>query len=138
MLPVELEELIQDYANQMGVLESLPELTAIFDLIQKSNRSLVSIGNHHFNIPMPVLMEIHLRDDFSLPLFVNFQFTPQAIQDLDDTLAMGMLRDWATSAVFWLFIHRDPTLYHGPYAKVFEDSLLFKLLNVVTSYGSYT
>ena len=135
MLPVEIEDLIQDYAAEMGDIESLPELTAVFDLVQKSNRSLVSIGNRHFNIPLPVMMEIHFRDDFHLPLFVNFQFTPEAISDLDDTLSMCVLRDWATSSVFWLFIQRDPTLYHGPYAKIFEESLLYKLLNVVTSYA---
>ena len=133
MLPICIEKLIHDYAQEMANLESLPEITAVFDLVQKSNRSLVAIGNRHYNIPLPVMMEIHLRDDFRLPLFVNFQFTPQAIQDLDDTLAMCVLRDWATSSVFWLFIRRDPSLYHGPYAKIFEDSLLFKLLNVVTS-----
>ena len=133
MLPIELEEMIQDYAKQMGDLESLPEINAVFELVQKSNRSLVSIGNYHFNIPLPVMIEIHLRDDFSLPLVVNFQFTPQAVQDLNDTLSMCVFQDWATSAVFWLFIQRDPNLYHGPYAQLFEESLLFKLLNVVTS-----
>ena len=135
MLPLEIEELIQDYANQMANLESLPELKAIFDLIQKSNQSLVEVGTSHYNIPLPVLMEIHLRDDFMVPLVVNFQFTPQAVQDLDDTLGLCVIHDWATSSVFWLFIQREPNLYHGPYAALFEDSLLFKLLNVVTSFA---
>ena len=134
MLPVELENLIHDYANQMADLESLPEPKAVFDLIQKSNRSLIQVGTSHYNIPLPVLMEIHLRNDFRVPLIVNFQFTPESIQDLDDTLGLCALHDWATSSVFWLFIQRQPNLYHGPYSRLFEESLLFKLLNVVTSF----
>ena len=132
MLPLELENLIYDYVNQMTVLESLPEPNAVFDLIQRSNRSLVKVGTAQFHIPLPVLMEIHLREHFRIPLVVNFQFTPGAIQDLDDTLKFCVFRDWATSSVFWLFIQREPNLYHGPYAKLFESSLVFKLLNVVT------
>ena len=134
MLPVELENLINDYANQMADLESLPEPKAVFDLIQKSNRSLIQVGTSHYNIPLPVLMEIHLRNDFRVPLILNFQFTPESIQDLDDALGLCALHDWATSSVFWLFIQREPNLYHGPYSRLFEESLLFKLLNVVTSF----
>ena len=134
MLPVDIENIIHDYARQMGVLENLPKLTAIYDLIQKSNRSLVAIGTQYYNIPLPVLMELHLRDEFRLPFLVNFQITAANVQDLDNTLSFCVLRDWATSSVFWLFIQRDPNLYFGAYARMFQDSLLYKLLNAVTSF----
>ena len=134
MLPVEIENLIHEYAIEMGNLESLPEIRGIEELANKSNRTLVAIGNKHFGIPLPVLMEIHLREDFNEPLFVNFILTPQAVNDLDETVALCVLRNWATSSLFWLFILREPNLYHGPYTRIFEESLLFKLLNLITSF----
>ena len=134
MLPVPIENLIHEYALEMGNLESLPEIRAVEELANKSNRTLIAIGNKHFGIPLPVLMEIHLREDFNEPLFVDFILTPQAVNDLDETVALCVLRNWATSSLFWLFILREPNLYHGPYTRIFEESLLFKLLNVITSF----
>ena len=134
MLPVEIENLIHEYALEMGDLESLPEIRAVFQLANKSNRTLIAIGNKHFGVPLPVLMEIHLREDFSEPLFVAFELTPAAISDFDEIVSLCVVRNWATSSLFWLFILREPNLYHGPYTRIFEESLLFKLLNVITSY----
>lgn len=134
MLPIEIENLIHEYAIDMGNLESLPEIISIQKLVQKSNRTLITIANKHFGIPLPVLMEIHLREEFSEPLFVDFNLTPEVIDNFNDTVLLCVLRNWATSSLFWLFITREPNLYHGPYTKIFENSLLFKLLDVVTSF----
>ena len=134
MLPVPIENLIHEYALAMGDLESLPEIRSVKELVNKSNRTLIAIANKHFGIPLPILMEIHLREDFNEPLFVDFMMTPEAVSDFDETVSLCVLRNWATSSLFWLFIIREPNLYHGPYARIFEESLLFKLLNVITSF----
>jgi len=135
MLPLEIEEIIHQYAEEMGYVENLPERSAIQELVRKSNRSLIGIGHRYFQIPLPVLMEIHLREDFNRPLFVDFEITTAAIMDFDNLLSLCMNRDFATSSVFWLFIIRDPNIYHGTFSRIFEESLLFKLLNVVTSFS---
>jgi len=132
--PLEIELLIDEYAEQMGDVESLPEIVSISELAKKSNRSLVAIANRKYNIPLPVLMEIHLRENFDEPVFVNFELTPECINDLDEIVSYSVLRDWPTSSLFWLFIIREPNLYHGPYTQIFENSLLFKLLNIITSF----
>ena len=134
MLPVEIENLIHEYALAMGDLESLPELRSVKELVNKSNRTLIAIANKHFGIPLPILMEIHLREDFNEPIFVDFMVTPEVVSDFDETVSLCVLRNWATSSLFWLFQIREPNLYHGPYARIFEESLLFKLLNVITSF----
>ena len=134
MLPVPIETLIHEYALAMGNLESLPEISAVKQLVNKSNRTIIAIANKHFGIPLPILMEIHLREDFSQPLFVDFLMTPEAVSDFDETVSLCVLRNWATSSLFWLFIIREPNLYHGPYTRIFEESLLFKMLNVITSF----
>ena len=134
MLPMDVENLIHEYAKEMGDLESLPEPRAIIELANKSNRTLIAIAHNHFGIPLHVLMEIHLREDFNEPIFVDFHLSPAAINDFDETVSLCILRNWATSSLFWLFILREPSIYHGPYAQIFEQSLLFKLLNVITSY----
>ena len=134
MLPIEIECIIQDFALDMGNLESLPEICAVQELAEKSNRTLIAIGNKHFGIPLPVLMEIHLREDFDEPLFVDFLLTPEVVNDFDEVVSLCVLRNWATSSLFWLFIMRRPNLYHGPYSRIFEESLLFKMLNVITSF----
>jgi len=134
MLPLEIESLIHEYALAMGNLESLPEVSAVKELVNKSNRTIIAIANKHFGIPLPILMEIHLREDFNEPLFVDFLMTPEAVSDLDETVSLCVLRNWATSSLFWLFILREPNIYHGPYTKLFEESLLFKMLNVITSF----
>ena len=133
-LPLEIENLIHAYAVELGNAESLPEPRAIRELIRKSNRSLISVGHSHFSIPLPVLMEIHLREDLNTPLFVTFDLSPGAISDMDNLLNYCMHHCYATSSVFWLFILRSPNIYHGPYARLFEESLLHKLLNFVTSF----
>ena len=134
MLPIELENLIHEYAIQMGNLETLPEIRAVQELTNKSNRTLIAIANKHFGVPMPVLMEIHLREEDDEPLFIDFVLTPEAVNDFDETVSLCVIRNWATSSLFWLFITREPNLYHGPYAIIFEKSLLCKLLNIITSF----
>ena len=134
MLPLEIENLIHEYAIELGNAENLPEPRAVRELIRKSNRALIAVGNGHFSIPMAVLMEIHLREDINIPLFVTFDLSPGAILDMDNLLSYCMNHDFATSSVFWLFILREPNIYHGPYSRLFEQSLLHKLLNFVTSF----
>ena len=133
-LPLEIENLIHQYAVELGNAENLPEPRAVRELIRKSNRALISVGHSHFNIPLPVLMEIHLREDLLRPLFVTFDLSPGALIDMDNLLSYCMHHDFATSSVFWLFILREPNIYHGPYSRLFEMSLLHKLLNFVTSF----
>ncbi len=134
ILPAEIEQLVHQYAIELCNAESLPELRAIRELIRKSNRVLISIGSSYFGIPLPVLMEIHLRENIDSPVFITFDLLPESQSDLDRLLRYCMHHDFATSSIFWLFILRQPDIYHGPYARIFERSLLFKLINFVTSF----
>ena len=129
--PLDIELLIHEYAQQMSDVESLPEIASISELAKKSNRILVAIANRKYNIPLPVLMEIHLRENFNEPLCIDFELTSECINNLNEIVLYSILRNWPTSSLFWLFIIREPNLYHGPYAQIFEDSLLFKLLNII-------
>ena len=134
MLPLEIETIIHEYAEEMSYFESLPEPRAIQELVRKSDRAIITFGEVHFGIPPAVLMEIHLRNEWDVPLFIEFVINEPAINDFDNLLSLCMHRDFATSSVFWLFILRDPSIYHGPFSTIFESSLLFKLLNVITSF----
>ena len=133
MLPEVLLEIIDEYVAEFSVLESLPEIKAIRTLVIKSNNALTRIATRVIRIPVAVLMEIIFRDDFDVPYVTEIQINQQLIDDFNKVLMYAMVGNFATSSLFWLMIQRDPSLYHGPYAVLFENSLLFKLINLVTS-----
>ena len=133
MLPEVLLEIIDEYVAEFSVLESLPEIKAIRTLVIKSNNALTRIATRGVRIPVAILMEIIFRDDFDVPYVTEIHINQQLISDFDKVLMYAMAGNFATSSLFWLMIQREPSLYHGPYAVLFENSLLFKLINLVTS-----
>ena len=138
MLPTVLSNMIQQWAIDMGELESLPSLRSVRELIRKSDRSLFYVGVNSCNIPVSVLMEMHVRDtqNFDRIVLRPITFTPELIHSFDRLIIICILANWATGSVFWLFFIRNPSLYHGPYAPIFEESLLYRLFATVANSGS--
>ena len=136
MLPQVLLDLIDAYVQAFDLVESLPSVRAIRDLILKSNANLLRIATHVLIIPMHVMMEIVLQDTtevFDMQYIEIIIENTDLIAHLDDVISCSMMSHFATPALFWLFIQKSPTLYFGPYGVMFEQSLLFKLINIITN-----
>ena len=126
MIPQDVQQIIESYVTQIGSLECLPEISNVHALIQKSDNSLISIACNLVGIPRVFFAELK-RFGFSVN---QFGFTPAMLVDITHTLNIGIRSHYSTSSVFWLFVTREPNLYHGPYAVLFENSLFFKLLEI--------
>ncbi len=133
MLPQVLIDLIDEYVAEFDQLESLPEITAIQQLAIKSNHFIIRLATQILGIPLAVIMEIIHREEFSETYLVHILVNSALLADFNTCLMLAMNENYATSSLFWLFIVREPNLYFGPYAKIFEQSLLYKLVNFVTS-----
>ena len=133
MLPQVILDLIDDYVQAFDLVESLPSIRAIRGLILKSNGNLMRIATHVLNIPMPVIMEIVLQEEFDTEYIRMIISNPELIMKFDDAITISMMSHFATPALFWLFVQKTPTLYFGPYGVMFEQSLLFKLINIITN-----
>ena len=133
MLPQVILDLIDDYVQAFDLVESLPSIRAIRGLILKSNGNLIRIATHVLQIPMPVMMEIVLQEEFNTEYIRMIISNPELIMKFDDVITISMMSHFATPALFWLFVQKTPTLYFGPYAVMFEQSLLFKLINIITN-----
>ena len=132
MLPVDLEHIVFDYVDELTVLESLPDILAVRKLVVRSNNALIRICTRLANIPMIVILELFLRDDSDIPYLREFVMTAEILIKINSSLLFAMNTEFSCSSLFWLFIRREPNIYHGPYTRLYEDSLLFKLLNLVT------
>ena len=129
MLPKDLASIVEDYIADIHQLENLPEVRSVRRLALKSDRFLIHNANVLFEVPTHVLIEIvHLEQHHS-----TFFVDTDIVNKLHHLLVLAMNTNMATSSLFWLFIIREPNLYFGAYSTVFESSLLFKLLNIVTS-----
>ena len=133
MLPQVILDIIDDYVQAFDLVESLPSIRAIRGVILKSNGNLIRIATHVLQIPMPVMMEIVLQEEFNTEYIRMIISNPELIMKFDDVITISMMSHFATPALFWLFVQKTPTLYFGPYAVMFEQSLLFKLINIITS-----
>ncbi len=132
MLPTVLCDIIEEYIAQIDQLESLPEVNAILKLAQKSDKFLVRVATVIIGIPQAVITEIIHCAEFNEPYLLEIIINPILVTNLNTCLMFAMKHDYATSSLFWLFIVREPNLYFGPYTAIFENSLLFKILNFVT------
>jgi len=133
MIPQVLIDLIDEYVAEFDQLESLPEIKAIKRLAIKSNDFIIRLATQILGIPVAVIMEIIHREEFSETYLVHILVNSALLADFNTCLMLAMNENYATSSLFWLFIVREPNLYFGPYAKIFEQSLLYKLVNFVTS-----
>ena len=133
MLPQVILDIIDDYVQAFDLVESLPSIRAIRGVILKSNGNLIRIATHVLQIPMPVMMEIVLQEEFNTEYIRMIISNPELIMKFDDVITISMMSHFATPALFWLFVQKTPTLYFGPYGVMFEQSLLFKLINIITN-----
>ena len=133
MLPDCLVKIVEEYIAEIHQLESLPEVSSITRLIQKSNHFLTRVSTMVLGVPHSVILEIVHREEFNEPYFLQIVMNPFLLADFNTCLMFSMENNYATSSLFWLFIAREPSIYFGPYAKLFENSLLFKLLNFVVT-----
>jgi len=133
-LPKDLMNIIENYVEAFEIHESLPEVSAIRRLILDSNKNLMTIATRGLEVPTSVMMELILRDEFN-PEYIHFlEGNNDLIRILDDVITNSMMSHYSTPALFWLFVQKTPTLYFGPYGVMFEQSLLFKLISIITSF----
>ena len=133
MLPECLINIIDEYLAEIGQLESLPELLAIRKLAQTSDNFLVGLATGPLLIPTAVMVEIVYLQQFHEPYFIETVLNTVLLEKFNTCLICAMNTNLATSSLFWLFLNREPNLYFGPYSVIFESSVLFKMLNIVTS-----
>ena len=126
MLPTDIEEIIHSYVDKFHYWESLPSLKSVHRLILKSNQSLVSGLVTHGFVPPHVISGVK---SFSFA----FLLTEHNCDIVENVIGECLNYCIHTASVFWLFIKSQPSIYHGPYARLFEShSLLFHLINLVT------
>ena len=126
MLPSDIEEIINSYVDKFNYWESLPSMKSVCKLISKSNRSLVaSLVKNRF-IPPHVIQGI-------TSFRFAFLLTKYNHDIVEKTIGECLNYCVHTSSVFWLFIKSQPSIYNGPYGRVFENqSLLFHLINLAS------
>ena len=125
-LPREIEDLIYSFCDKFHYWESLPSVKSIERLIAKSNKCLCRELTRGGFIPLHVLRGLR---SFSFAFMLSFENH----EILERAVAYALNFCVHTSSLFWLFIQSSPSIYHGPYAKLFEtQSLLFHLINITT------
>ena len=132
-LPKDLLDIVESYVDAFEIYESLPEVSAIRRLILDSNKNLMTIATSGLDIPISVMMQLILRDEFNPEYIELLEENNDLLRILDDVITTSMMTHYSTPALFWLFVQKTPNLYFGPYAVMFEQSLLFKLITVITS-----
>ena len=132
-LPKDLLDIVESYVDAFEIYESLPEVSAIRRLILDSNKNLMTIATSGLDIPISVMMQLILRDEFNPEYIELLEENNDLLRILDDVITTSMMTHYSTPALFWLFVQKTPNLYFGPYGVMFEQSLLFKLITVITS-----
>ena len=133
ILPKDLLDIVESYVDAFEIYESLPEVSAIRRLILDSNKNLMTIATSGLDIPISVMMQLILRDEFNPEYIELLEENNDLLRILDDVITTSMMTHYSTPALFWLFVQKTPNLYFGPYGVMFEQSLLFKLITVITS-----
>ena len=125
-LPKDLEELIHSFCDKFNYWESLPSVESIRKLIHKSNQSLCNELMRRGFIPPHVIRGLKSFSFAFMMSFYNHDI-------LENTIGFCLNNCLHTSSLFWLFIRSQPSIYHGPYARIFEShSLLYHLINCAT------
>ena len=132
MLPQELEDLITSYVDKFHSWESLPDPKAVQKLIRGSDTDIIRRVIGALELPMHMSWEILTRFETNQTWLLCIPVNQESFSRLDVLLTRSVAQCWQTHAVFWLFIQRPENIYHGCYTKMFEESLLYQLLNIVT------
>ena len=137
MLPVEIINIITDYRESFDLIENLPTLRAVQKLKERSDKNLVRIAQQMFGMPRGIFDD--LLGEPCLAGIIVRSIVPHRIlaADMDSVLIISIQQTWATSSLFWLFISKAPNIYFGPYARIFESSLLFRMMSFTTSTDVY-
>ena len=124
MLPTELFDLIHSFVDKFNLWESLPDPKRIKKLAAKSNHDLVT------RLTLSPFLPNHF---VSRPKFTfGFEVSSENVKHIENAICGSVECCWQTSALFWLFIENETTMYHGCYTQIFENSLFYQLVNIIS------
>ena len=138
MLPKALLEIITSYVDKFDFWESLPDPKAVHKLIRGSDQDIIRRVIGGLELPMHMSWEILTRFETNRTWLLCIPMNEVSFDRLDFLLTQSVAHCWQTHAVFWLFIQKPENIYHGCYTRMFEESLLYQLLNIVTMENSFT
>ena len=130
-IPKDILNIIEDYRMSFQIIESLPKMKGVQNLIDKSNMRLLQCANDILEIPSYILLELLHYSTAEPPL--TFLVASDLHEQLNECLMYSLQTHHETGCLFWLFITRTPNIYFGPYATMFERSVFFKFLTLVTN-----
>ena len=133
MLPQVILDIITSYVDKFNSWESLPDPKAVKRLIRGSDSDLLSSLCGILGMPEHMYLEIRERFERNQTWLVSVVLTVETVRQMDEILSRSISFCWKTHAVFWLFIQNPQNIYHGCYTSLFEGSLLFQILNIVTN-----
>ena len=133
MLPADLENVVHSYVDKFNTWESLPDPKAIRRLVHSSDADLIRRVCIALEMPHVLYTEIRTRFESNQTWLVSIPVNVAMFTKLDKLLARAVAHCWQTHAVFWLFIQNPQNIYYGCYTQIFEESLLYQLLNIVTN-----
>ena len=127
LLPSDLLKLIDSFVDKFNFWESLPNPKKIHRLAQKSNQDLLT----------RLCLSFFLPPDFvtTSSFTFGFQLNSDNLKHIETALHGSVENCWQTSVLFWLFVEKKETIYHGCFTKIFEESLFYQLVNIL-SYNS--
>lgn len=133
MLNQDLENVVHSYVDKFNTWESLPDPKAIRRLVHRSDGDLIHRVCIALQMPHGLYTEIRTRFESNQTWLVSIPVNIATFKKLDTVLFHSVAHCWQTHAVFWLFIQNPQNIYHGCYTEIFEGSLLYQLLNIVTN-----
>ncbi len=133
MLPSDLENIVHSYVDKFNAWESLPDPKAIKRLVHSSDGDLIARLCGALGMPQNMYWEILTRFEGNRTWLMSIPVTVEMFKKLDKVLARAVAHCWQTHAIFWLFIQNPQNIYYGCYTAIFEGSLLYQLLSIVTN-----
>ena len=124
MLPQDLLNIIDSYVETFNSWECLPDPKSIRKLACRSNKDLTIRLAKHLSVPDHLM----LSNEFTFA----FQLSDENIELIEASVSESVMNCWQTSALFWLFIENENTLFHGCYTEIFENSLFYQLINILS------
>ena len=133
MLGPDLENIVHSYMDMFNSWESLPDPKAVRRLIHSSDRDFILRLCAMLQMPENMYFEIKTRFENNQTWLVSIPLIPAMVKKVDKLLGRAVAHCWQTHAVFWLFIQNPQNIYYGCYTALFEGSLLYQLLTIVTN-----
>ena len=124
----------QDDMGWTGVLDEA-SFAALHDLKDGDAPPLLGDDVEVAGMPSEVVDALLSWEDITTHPEFYFLVSDFGRTVLDDIITITLATDYNTNAVFWLFILRTPNIYTGPFGAMFEKSLVFKIINLITCSG---